>query len=62
MFQTHPSNVCFVEVCQVAAGCEHSAHHPPGEELCGRDPPPLVGPRNTDLLQPALRVPAPGLH
>lgn len=44
------------------AGDKHGADHPAGVQLRGRHPPPVVGQGHPALLQPPLRVPAPGLH
>lgn len=47
---------------QVGAGHKHGAGHPAGARLRRRHPAPVVGYGHPDLLQPPLRVPAPGLH
>lgn len=53
---------CLSDLRQVAAGHKHSADPPTGARLRWRNPPPLGRFGHPGLLQPSLRVPAPGLH
>lgn len=53
---------CLSDLRQVAAGCKDSADHPAGSGLRWRNSPPLGGHGNPGLLQPSLRISAPGLH
>lgn len=54
--------VCPSDVRHVVAGREHSTDHTAGVAVRRRHPPPLGRHGDPDLLQPPLRVPAPGLH
>lgn len=57
-----PACLRLSDLRQVDAGRKHGADHPAGARLRGRHPPPVVGHGHPALLQPPLRVPAPGLH
>lgn len=53
---------CLADVRHVAAGREHGAGLSAGARLRRRDPPPVGRFGHPGVLQPAVRVPAAGLH
>lgn len=57
-----PALLWVSDLRQVAAGGGHGAGHSAGAGLRGRHPSSLGRHGHPGVLQPSLRVPAPGLH